>query len=45
MAKLIINNETKKSTIAPEIYGHFQSILEDAYMKDCTLGKIQIFRM
>ena len=28
MAKLIINEENKKSRIEPEIYGHFRSIWE-----------------
>ena len=27
MAKIIVNNENKKSTIAPEIYGHFSEHL------------------
>lgn len=34
MAKIIVNNENKKSTIAPEIYGHFQSISEDVSTRD-----------
>ena len=34
MAKIIVNNENKKSTIAPEIYGHFS-----------PLAGVQIFRV
>ena len=45
MAKLIINNEAKRAQLLPKFMDTFQSILEDAYMKDCMLGKIQIFRM
>ena len=45
MAKLIINNEAKRARLLQKFMDIFQSILEDAYMKDCTLGKIQIFQM
>ena len=39
MAKLLINNESKKSKIAPEIYGHFSEhlgrcIYEGLYVGD-----------
>ena len=30
MAKLVINNDKKMSTIAPEIYGHFSEHLGSA---------------
>lgn len=40
MAKLIINEENKKSHIEPEIYGHFRSIWGDVFMREFTSAKI-----
>ena len=34
MAKLVINNDKKMSTIAPEIYDTSRSIWEDVFMRD-----------
>ena len=39
MAKLIINNETKKSTIAPEIYGHFSEHLGRCIYEGLYVGE------
>lgn len=33
MAKIIVNNENKKSTIAPEIYGHFSVASRKMYLR------------
>ena len=34
MAKIIVNNENKKSTIAPKFMDIFQSISEDVFTRD-----------
>lgn len=39
MAKLIINNECKKSTIAPEIYGHFSEHLGRCIYEGLYVGE------
>ena len=39
MAKLIINNEAKKSTIAPEIYGHFSEHLGRCIYEGLYVGE------
>lgn len=39
MAKLIINNESKKSTIAPEIYGHFSEHLGRCIYEGLYVGE------
>lgn len=40
MAKLIINEENKKSRIEPEIYGHFSEHLGRCIMREFTSAKI-----
>ena len=45
MAKLIINEENKKSRIEPEIYGHFSEHLGDVFMREFTSAKNRRFRM
>ena len=39
MSKLIINNESKKSTIAPEIYGHFSEHLGRCIYEGLYVGE------
>ena len=39
MAKLVINNESKKSTIAPEIYGHFSEHLGRCIYEGLYVGE------
>ena len=39
MAKLVINNEQKKSTIAPEIYGHFSEHLGRCIYEGLYVGE------
>jgi len=39
MAKLVINNELKKSTIAPEIYGHFSEHLGRCIYEGLYVGE------
>ncbi|QFJ55217.1 alpha-N-arabinofuranosidase [Pseudobutyrivibrio xylanivorans] len=39
MAKLVINNENKKSTIAPEIYGHFSEHLGRCIYEGLYVGE------
>ena len=39
MAKLVINNENKKSTIAPEIYGHFSEHLGRCIYEGLFVGE------
>lgn len=40
MAKIIVNNENKKSTIAPEIYGHFsEHHSEDVSTRELFVGE------
>ncbi|MCR4991405.1 MAG: alpha-N-arabinofuranosidase [Lachnospiraceae bacterium] len=39
MAKLVINNESKKSTIAPEIYGHFSEHLGRCIYEGLFVGE------
>ena len=45
MAKLVINNDKKMSTIAPEIYDISRSIWEDVFMRDFMSERIPISRM
>jgi alpha-N-arabinofuranosidase len=39
MAKIIVNNENKKSTIAPEIYGHFSEHLGRCIYEGLFVGE------
>ena len=39
MARLVINNETKKSTISPEIYGHFSEHLGRCIYEGLYVGE------
>jgi len=39
MAKLVINNESKKSHIAPEIYGHFSEHLGRCIYEGLYVGE------
>ena len=39
MSKIIVNNENKKSTIAPEIYGHFSEHLGRCIYEGLFVGE------
>lgn len=45
MAKLIINEENKKSHIEPEIYGHFSEHLGRCIYEGIYVGENRRFRM